>query len=796
VALTVGELVAILDVDNDGLDRGIDHAHRRFDGLQRDANGRLRDMRGRFVAEGRAAGRGLADGIEAGSRRSTRAVGGLISALRGVGAVTGLIAAKAATAGLLVTVVTALPHVLALGAAVAATAPAAAVAVPAVAGLVAVLGTMQLALHGVSDALAAAASGDAGKFAKALRALSPAAAAFVREAAGLIPTLREVRRAVQEAFFARLGDGLLTRVVTNLLPAVRAGLVGVASVAGEATRRVGLFLASGEARSGIGVLLGHVRASLTSLVDVPAKLMRAFLEIGTAAGPALQRLSRGLAGIVDRFAGSVDRTTRSGSLTAMIDRALDLLGQLGRIAGNVGRIIGALFGAGGEASAGLLDTIERVTGAIAEFANSAEGQRLLGTFLGLLADAGPVLLIAAGLASAVSAVASAVAAVATPVGAAVAVLALLAVGFATVYARVRPVREAVQATFAMLAPIVAGSVATILRWLRGQLIPALADLGATARPVLDGLAGLWQHKVLPAIELVARAYQAQLRPTLDKITDVIVSKVMPAVDSLTAAYQRNRPEIEQVVGWLSAAVAWFGKVGAAVAGPTVRALIALGGALLSHGINNLGRMINILGAAVRWFNSTRDSASRLGAGVAAAVGAALRVVSGLPGRARAAVGNLGSLLYGAGRSLIQGLINGVNNMLGALRSTLGQVTDLIADWKGPESTDARLLYPAGRSILGGLIGGIASQTGALRAELSGVTAMIARGLPAGSGRLALAGGAPQPARSVDQHTADMRPLLIEVRDAIRELYDAPVAKIGDETIARAARSGDRTLGRR
>ncbi|WP_146046219.1 hypothetical protein [Streptomyces cahuitamycinicus] len=81
-------------------------------GLQRDTDGRLRDIRGRFISEGEAAGRGLADGIRAHAELAApavRAVGAAVAALgvgvpavAAVGAALGGIAAGAAAAGIAV----------------------------------------------------------------------------------------------------------------------------------------------------------------------------------------------------------------------------------------------------------------------------------------------------------------------------------------------------------------------------------------------------------------------------------------------------------------------------------------------------------------------------------------------------------------------------------------------------------------------------------------------------------------------------------------------------------------------
>ena len=84
MALSIGELVGFIRADDSGWTRGTDAARLRLRGLQRDAEGNLRDLRGRFVTEGEAAGRGLADGIGAGADDAEGRLGAVQGALRGI----------------------------------------------------------------------------------------------------------------------------------------------------------------------------------------------------------------------------------------------------------------------------------------------------------------------------------------------------------------------------------------------------------------------------------------------------------------------------------------------------------------------------------------------------------------------------------------------------------------------------------------------------------------------------------------------------------------------------------------
>ncbi|MBT2427253.1 hypothetical protein J7F02_16630 [Streptomyces sp. ISL-112] len=83
--LTIGELVGYIDLDASGADRGVARAGAAMEGFQRDADGRLRDMRGRFIAAGAEMGGALGDGIGGGAEKAERGlsgVGGLLGAAK------------------------------------------------------------------------------------------------------------------------------------------------------------------------------------------------------------------------------------------------------------------------------------------------------------------------------------------------------------------------------------------------------------------------------------------------------------------------------------------------------------------------------------------------------------------------------------------------------------------------------------------------------------------------------------------------------------------------------------------
>jgi hypothetical protein len=106
----------------------------------------------------------------------------------------------------------------------------------------------------------------------------------------------------------------------------------------------------------------------------------------------------------------------------------------------------------------------------------------------------------------------------------------------------------------------------------------------------------------------------------------------------------------------------------------------------------------------------------------------LTFVRNLPGKILSALGSLGSLLYNAGRDIIQGLLDGIASMVDTVKGKLKDLTNLIPDIKGPPSKDKVLLRPAGRSIIQGLVDGFADGEDGVKKSLSALTKRIEKAL--------------------------------------------------------------------
>jgi hypothetical protein len=188
--------------------------------------------------------------------------------------------------------------------------------------------------------------------------------------------------------------------------------------------------------------------------------------------------------------------------------------------------------------------------------------------------------------------------------------------------------------------------------------------------------------------------------------------------------------------WIATKTTWFQTAWSAAWGAAkaafgaVKDFVMVNVRAISSTINTLA---SIPGRVGGFFRSAASAAG-------SALGSLVSTVRGIPGRITGALGNLGSLLFNAGKNVIQGLINGITNKFSALKDKLNFVTKLIPDWKGPEDKDRKLLQPAGQAVMEGLVIGIASRISSLRDVLSDVTVTVANmgNQPGGSSALSFA----------------------------------------------------------
>ncbi|MDH6432610.1 chorismate mutase [Streptomyces sp. SAI-144] len=314
--------------------------------LTRDSNGRLRDLQGRFVSVGDAMrsvqgelpglSRRLGEVTSAGSSAAASmgsSGGGLSGAMMGVGAAAGL---------------SLLPALGAL--------------VPMLAGGALAAGTLKLGFAGVSDTMAASGKGKK-EYAEALKKLSPETRSFTKELVGMKKEFSGVGKDVQKAMLPGF-----TRALKDAEPVVKIvgkSMTEMGGAFGDAARGAGRMMKD----SGFqGALQTNLKLGSGAIRDITGSLgpfTRSLLDFGAASGPTVKSITDGLSGLLGKGLPAMFDGLKTGipgtskMLDGLFSAVNDIVGGIGRLGGEAGRVLGPLFGetfaVGGDLAAGAMD---------------------------------------------------------------------------------------------------------------------------------------------------------------------------------------------------------------------------------------------------------------------------------------------------------------------------------------------------------------------------------------------------------------------------------------------------------
>ncbi|MFC8365589.1 hypothetical protein ACFUIY_37675 [Streptomyces griseorubiginosus] len=307
-----------------------------------DANGRLRDLRGRFVSAADAQ-RLLGDGAPEVTRRLGDLGGASSSAASSSGGLSGALLGVAAAAGLSL-----LP---ALGA-----------VVPMLAGGALAAVTMKLGFNGVSDAMEAAGKGKE-EYQKALKKLSPEARSFTKELVGMKKEFSGVGKDVQKAMLPGF-----TRALKDAAPLVK--VVGkyatdMGKGFGDAARGVGRLLKDSGFKDDLQTNLKLGSQFVRDMTSSMGPFVRSLLDFGAASGPTIRSFSDGIGGLLSKGLPSMFDGLKVGipgtakMLDGLFSAVNSVVGGIGRLGGEAGRVLGPMFGetfkVGGDIAAGAMN---------------------------------------------------------------------------------------------------------------------------------------------------------------------------------------------------------------------------------------------------------------------------------------------------------------------------------------------------------------------------------------------------------------------------------------------------------
>jgi len=732
----------------------------------------------------------------------------LSGTLNRVGGILG--SAAQAAAGLATSVGTAgvaagaaIPLVAGLAVAVESIAPAAAVGVSAMLTMKLAAGTLQLAMVGVEDAIKAAFDPDVKpeELEKALKRLAPEARSFVKELAGMRSEFRKLQIGVQNRTFKDLDEGLKLLGKTTL-PVLDDAVdrVGVAfnGMAKGAITSAAVLSADGT----LGKALSGSVLSLEALKDIPGQAVTAFGQLAAAAAPSLRRLSEGAASAADRISEKLSTAFESGALEKAIDAAVENIKQLGRIAGNVFGGLKNIIGAVTVDGEGLFGTLEKITQAFQDVTATKGFQDALKALSSvaqsLATNALPI------LSTLIQSLGPVFTKLEPPI---TKLLDVLGKGLLDAAKELGPVLETAAGAFGKLVEFATPFIDLALD-LVTNLLPVLNPLfetlgrifdaatpfveeftkilGEELQPILDELPGLVESMLTPLAELAERIFPIlvdvlrEVGPEIVKFAETgadLLAELGPlleAVNELGIAFaEQLGPALKDVLPFVIDLIELGLKIlGTAINEiviPAVRAITAFLKGDFPSALN-IGKeaVVDLKDSAITAFNQLNSFILNIMTQVNGAIIRKIQeavsifldsvnllisqtgsLLGRLPGIAADALGDLGSLLFRSGRSLVQGFIDGIKSQIGAVADAASSLVGAARDFfpfspakKGPFSGSGWTLH-SGKAIATALAEGMLAGELAVAAAARGLASAAALG-GNGAGSLVLNAGASTP----------------------------------------------------
>lgn len=649
--------------------------------LSRDSLGRLRDARGRFVAEGRRAGSGFGQGFErsagAGISRALRDIGSQIGSISAsIGRVAGmstgflLIGASAAVAtGQIIAFVAALAPAVGILA-----------GLPAAFGVaVAGIATLTVALRGMGDAFSAALGDDVAAFEEALEGIAPAAADTARALRDVAPAWRDLQRSVQDAFFAGFADEL--RDISDVLVGpLQAGMTSAASaLSGLVTgfADVAASAASVEFISGSFTALSNVIDNVSGPLSA---LLASLIAVGNAVNEAFggESAGSGLAGMIQQLADFLDAAAAGGDAVSWVESAMTVFSQLGAILAPIGGILSSIGSAASSAGGSILGAFGTALQAIDDFLASAEGAAFLTELFATLGDLG----------GALGPVFSALGSALTPLlGTAGDLVQILGPGLTTLINALGDGLAAAAPSLLVLGDAVVSLVeaAAPLLPILGEWLGSLIELGASLLtglvPAVEVAVGLLEafSPILPAVIELANVLVESMIPAWEQWADsagLLLGPLSDIVSTLVAELMPVALELLPLIGDL--AMVFSEEFGQAII-DALPAILQLTSAFVEFAqfalppavegakilAQALGGLITIVGTVIGWFIDLGAEVFQSGQQAGRAIQDFVNLVRNgfnqvkgwiddvvswfaeLPGRILGAIGNLGDQIWGS-----------------------------------------------------------------------------------------------------------------------------------------------------
>lgn len=268
-------------------------------------------------------------------------------------------------------------------------------AAPAAIAAGSAMAVLKMSLSGVSEALSAGIEGDTEKFNKALSKLPFEAKRAVMTLVDLQREWRRTQQVVQNNFFKGFREDVIP-LSRALQPVADRWLPKIADSFARARTEVMKLLTEAAKSGQLDTIMGGVTRFIDGLLKSLTPLTQAFLEVADVASGSFGDIGDDIDGAAQKFADWIHQMKESGKLQEWRDKAIKTFGQIKDIAVNLGKTIGAIFGASSDSGANSMESMVKWSKDLSDWANSSEGQGVISfwsSLLGFMSKISPVLKI-------------------------------------------------------------------------------------------------------------------------------------------------------------------------------------------------------------------------------------------------------------------------------------------------------------------------------------------------------------------------------------------------------------------
>lgn len=251
-----------------------------------------------------------------------------------------------------------------------------------------------------------------------------------------------------------------------------------------------------------------------------------------------------------------------------------------------------------------------------------------------------------------------------------------------------------------------------------MLVDSFVNLWNAIQPVLSILA----EALMPVFQIlssfiggVVKGAILALVGTFDILSGVI-QFLTPVINVLVSVLRFISPVLSKIAEWVGVVIGMFANFGQS--GNSLKNILKSAWDNIKNAINAaIDMILHGVNAGIKVFTIYRKAGYDLKNAMMSVWRSITSTISGAVSTIGGYISNIKSLfnslkninLFSAGKSIINGFLNGLMSAWGAVKGFVGGIAGWIKAHKGPISYDKKLLIPAGKAIMGGLNVGLANQ---------------------------------------------------------------------------------------